>query len=66
MANDPTDQGHGVEQWLRLAQEARDRAATIHDPYSKRTLLLIAQRYEMLAERAERTKKSEGDANQGA
>lgn len=41
----------------RLAQEAGDRAAHLHDPYSKRTLLLIAQRYKRLAQCARRAKK---------
>lgn len=53
---------HGAEQWLKLAEEARLHAAQIHDPYSKRTLLLIAQRYEMLAERARHAKDAENDS----
>jgi len=38
----------------KLATDARASAEFLLDPYSKRTLLLIAQRYEMLAERAPR------------
>jgi hypothetical protein len=40
------------EYWLKLAQDSRATAERIADPFSKRTLLLIAQRYEMMAERA--------------
>jgi hypothetical protein len=40
------------EYWLKLAQDSRAEAEQISDPYSKRTLLLIAQRYAMMAVRA--------------
>lgn len=36
---------------MKLAREARDSAASVSDPYNKRTFLLIAQRYETMAER---------------
>ena len=42
------------EHWLKLARDSRVSAEWITDAYSKRTLLLIAQRYEMMAERAKR------------
>jgi hypothetical protein len=38
--------------WLKLALDSRAKADLMVDPYSKRTLLLIAQRYEIMAERA--------------
>lgn len=41
----------------KLASETRASAEFLLDPYSKRTLLLIAQRYDMLAERAQRQEK---------
>jgi len=47
------------ERYRKLAAEARADAATVSDPYSKRTLLLIAQRYETLAERAATRGKAE-------
>lgn len=34
-----------------MATEARAAAATLRDPFAKRELLLIAQRYELLAAR---------------
>jgi hypothetical protein len=40
------------EHWLKLADESRVAATHMSDPFSKRTLLLIAQRYEIMAERA--------------
>lgn len=38
--------------YLKLAAEARQNAQRINDPYSKRAILLIAQRYDNLAARA--------------
>jgi hypothetical protein len=43
------------EHWLKLAQDTRATAQFLTDPFSKRTLLLIAQRYELMAERAKKT-----------
>lgn len=40
--------------WRGLAANNRNAAAQMVDPYSKRTLLLIAQRYDLMAERAQR------------
>ena len=37
-----------------MAQESRAAAHFMADPFSKRTLLLIAQRYEMMADRAKK------------
>jgi hypothetical protein len=50
------------EYWLKLAQDSRAAAEQISDPYSKRTLLLIAQRYETMAGRTKR--KAEDKAAQ--
>jgi hypothetical protein len=49
-----------AERYRKLAAEARADATHAIDAYDKRTLLLVAQRYEVLAERArirEREKK---------
>lgn len=46
-----------ADHWLTLAREARARAGALGDPFSKRTMLIIAQRYELLAERAGRVAK---------
>lgn len=40
------------ERYRKLAAEARANALHAADAYEKRTLLLVAQRYEILAERA--------------
>lgn len=40
------------QHWGKLADDARASAQSIHDDYGKRTLLLIAERYDMLAQRA--------------
>jgi hypothetical protein len=42
------------ERYRQLAAEARANAAQATDAYDKRTLLLVAQRYAILAERAKR------------
>jgi len=42
------------EQYRLLATEARARAASETNPYAQRRLLLSAQHYELLAERAKR------------
>ena len=42
------------QQYRLLATEARTRAASETDPYTQRRLLLSAQHYELLAERAKR------------
>ena len=52
------------EHWLRLARGTRASAQQVSDEYSKRALRLIAQRYELMAERTrqriEEKKKGEG------
>jgi hypothetical protein len=50
------------EKFRQLAAEARADAERATDPYNKRTLLLIAQRYEMMAERAKARDDTAGDA----
>jgi hypothetical protein len=40
------------ERYRRLAAEARTHAEQATDAYDKRTLLLVAQRYDVLADRA--------------
>lgn len=47
----PDSFDHLPEHWTRMATEARAAAATLRDPFAKRELLLIAQRYELLAAR---------------
>jgi hypothetical protein len=42
------------ERYSKLAAEARANAQHATDAYDKRTFLLVAQRYEILAERAKR------------
>jgi hypothetical protein len=42
------------QHWLNMAIETRGIAETMLDVYSKRALLLIAQRYEELSERIRR------------
>ncbi|HXR87881.1 MAG TPA: hypothetical protein VN728_12950 [Stellaceae bacterium] len=50
------------ERYRKLAAEARANAANAADAYEKRTLLLVAQRYEVLAERARiRARDKEGE-----
>ena len=39
--------------WRRLAAEARDAAAEMTDPEAKATMLVIAERYERLAQFAD-------------
>lgn len=55
------DAGH----WLKLAREARARAQGLSDPFSRRTMLSIAQRYEILAEREERRAKESAKDKSG-
>ena len=43
-------QCEGEYRWLETGARAKARAAT--DAYDKRTYLLVAQRYDMVAERA--------------
>jgi hypothetical protein len=38
--------------WLNLARDSRAAARQVSDECSRRTLLLIARRYEIMAERA--------------
>lgn len=40
--------------WLRKAEEARTRADGMHDRSAKETLLDIAARYDLMAQRAEK------------
>ena len=40
------------QRYRALATEARAEAERAADPYNKRTLLLVAQRYDVLADRA--------------
>jgi hypothetical protein len=42
------------EDYRRLATEARAQALASLDPYDKRTFLLVAQRYDVLADRLRR------------
>lgn len=51
------------ERWLLLAKEAHETAARLNDSYSKRSLLLIAQRYETLAQRARQAKQDNAGLN---
>jgi hypothetical protein len=43
-----------AEHWGGLARKIRAQAEFLVDPYNKRTLLLIAQSYDTMAERAKR------------
>jgi hypothetical protein len=43
---------HPPEHWMQLAADTRDAAGMVRDLFAKRELLLIAQRYELLAARA--------------
>jgi hypothetical protein len=49
------------EHWLTLAAETRAAAEQMADSHSKRTLLLIAQRYEIIADRAKRRAATAGN-----
>jgi hypothetical protein len=42
-----------AEYWLRKAEEARTRAAGMHDPSARDTMLDIAAKYDVMAQRAE-------------
>lgn len=42
------------ERYRQLATDARAKALQATDAYDKRTLLLVAQRYDVLAERAKK------------
>jgi hypothetical protein len=48
------DQFDNPETWRKRASEARARAERLHDRSSREMLLEIAERYDRLAERAER------------
>ena len=41
------------DHWRALAKEARDMAGQIQDPQSRRSLLVVAAHYEIIAMRAE-------------
>jgi hypothetical protein len=45
---------YGPEHWHQRAAEARGLAAQLNDPEAMRAMLKIADRYGLLAERAER------------
>ena len=45
-----------AEHWLALAKEARETALRMTDSISKRSLTVIAERYELLAQRAQEIK----------
>lgn len=47
-----------VAQWLALAAEAREVAATMADPVLRATMLKIAQGYERMARIAEARRKN--------
>ena len=47
---------HDAERWRKLAAEARAIAETMTDPEAQRVMLFIAERYRLLAERAEARK----------
>jgi hypothetical protein len=42
------------EEYRKLADAERAKAQAATDPYEKRTILLVAQRYDVLADRAKR------------
>jgi hypothetical protein len=46
------------QEYRRLATEARAKALASNDPYDKRTFLLVAQRYDVLAHRAQRLEQA--------
>jgi hypothetical protein len=46
------------EEYRRLATEVRARALQTVDPYAKRVLLLVGQRYDELAARARRMEQA--------
>jgi hypothetical protein len=51
-----------AENYTELAAETRELARAVNDLFAKRTLLQIAQSYDMLAERAaEKTKAKDND-----
>jgi hypothetical protein len=50
----------GPEQWRALAAEALALAQELTDPAAKQAILMIAQRYMELAERAEQREKDDG------
>jgi hypothetical protein len=49
----PTDNADPAARWRALANDARAVAQQTSDPEARRSLLLIAQSYDRLAERAE-------------
>ena len=42
-----------AEYWLKKAEEARNRASQMHNPDARETMLDIAQKYNLMAQRAE-------------
>jgi hypothetical protein len=42
-----------AQYWLDKAEEARTRAAGMHDPSARDTMLDIAAKYDVMAQRAE-------------
>jgi hypothetical protein len=55
------------EHWLKLAQDSRVTADKMADPFSKRTLLLIAKRYDLAAARAkQRTEPNREPRREGS
>jgi len=46
--------------WREQAKEARAKGEAMRDPVAKATMLEVAQKYEMLAERAEKREGSSG------
>ena len=55
MASEP----NSVEGWRRLAADARATANKLTDPEARRELLAIAERYELLAARAEKRRNKD-------
>ena len=47
-----------AEKYRQLALETRAKALQTMDAYDKRTLLLVAQRYDVLVERARRREEA--------
>jgi hypothetical protein len=54
------------QEYRRLAAEARSKALQGIGPYDKRTFLLVAQRYDVLADRARRIAKAARRFNKSA
>jgi hypothetical protein len=49
---------HDAAYWHQRTEEARERAAPMRDPDSKRYMLGIARSYDLLAPRAEEREKA--------